>query len=242
MKKLFLILIVYFIMVMASCDAIITKPAPFIGSYIVRERPGSQGYIYSFSLRDNGEFTFIQCGGASTSETIVFTGKYDYTLSSFDFYNSTGTIIFMPEEPKDSSFESLIFTVGMENSYSFEWELPLTTVNSQLVLISNNKAVGLDITTSQTGAAELISSAEFQTILDNALKTEDDDSDSVDDGNADQQPSPDDDNPSIENPEDTPQQPPVEDEEEQPDSDGNESGEEEVVPPEEGTTEEEEKI
>ena len=241
MRRILTFALLSMILVFASCN-IITEPVPVIGNYLVRNRVGSDGYIHCFSLKADGTFIFIQRGGASTTETFIFKGTWESSLNHFDFYSASGTITFTPEEPKEVAYESLVFTVGEDNVFNFQWILDRGSVNATLSLDAVNDGLSNDI-----GTAQNISDTEFNEKLQDAedkingvVDTPSDEESPDDSEDADDTDS--DDNPSTENPDDTPQQPPVEDEEEQPDSDGNESGEEEVVPPEEGTTEEEEKI
>lgn len=155
MKKKLILLLLSISFVFASCN-IITEPNPLIGNYLVRNRVGSDGYIYCFSLKSDGTFVFIQRGGASTSETFIFEGTWNLSLNHFDFYSASGTVTFSPEKPTETSYESLVFTVGEDNEFNFKWVLDQSTVNATLELYAVNDGLSNDI-----GTAQNISDSEF---------------------------------------------------------------------------------
>ena len=165
MKRRLLILLSALIILASSCGvSIITDPMPILGNYLVKSGVSSNGYIYCFSIRDDGTFTFIQRGGASTTETFIFEGTWSASLNHFDFYHASGTITFTPTKPEAVNYESLVFTIGRDNVFTFQWVLDSGSVNTTFSLSAENEAVSMDI-----GMAQNISSAEFDEKLQDAL-------------------------------------------------------------------------
>ena len=162
MKKYLSIIVILLLLILPSCN-IITEPLPIIGNYLVRNRVGSDGYIYCFSIKDDGTFIFIQRGGASTSETFIFRGTWESSLSHFDFYSASGVITFTPDEPKEVNYESLVFTVERDNNFNFQWILDHGSVNATLALDAVDDALSKDI-----GTAQNISDDEFNEKLQEA--------------------------------------------------------------------------
>ena len=231
MRKIILSSLLAVILVLASCN-IITEPVPVIGNYLVKNRVGSAGYIYCFSLKSDGTFTFIQRGGASTTETFIFKGTWTSSLNHFDFYSASGTIVFSPDEPKEVSYESLVFTVGEDNAFNFQWILDQGSVNATLSLDAVNEGLSNDI-----GIAQNISDTEFAEKLQDA----------EDKINGVQDPTGDEDDETGEDQSGEENTPPTGDEDEQPSPDqpggdesdtGSESGNEPEQNPDPGMTEE----
>ena len=156
MKRIVLVSLLL-VMLLASCK-FVTDPMPLYGNYLAKENPSSHGYIYCFTLRKDGTFSFIQRGGATTTDVFIFEGTWNASLNHFDFYNASGIIVFTPEDDEEESgYESLIFTEGQPNQYRFQWTLDSQTVNATMSLEAISTTLSRDI-----GTVQNISDDEFE--------------------------------------------------------------------------------
>lgn len=135
MKKI-LITLMLSLLVFVSCD-VITEPMPLYGYYLAKAADSSSGYAYCFALREDGTFSFIQRGEGLTTDPFLFEGTWRADLSHFDFFSASGTITFTPDPEKftgSGSFQGLVFNVGSDNSFRFEWHMSSITVQTTLEL------------------------------------------------------------------------------------------------------------
>ena len=146
MKKMKYIMISLLLVLAVSCDT--SLPMPIVGSYRVSDFKEQSEAYYHLSLREDRTFTLYQWGGSYSAEPFVFTGKWDASLTAFDFKKAEGILRFTEVEgPAAESVTGLVLTAGQENNYRFFWSHDLNNADASLSLKSMNKYYCKDIST-----------------------------------------------------------------------------------------------
>ena len=104
-----------------------TTPNPIVGAYEIGKSDSSTGRIYELLLTKDGTFTLIQYAGANSTKSIIYTGSYELNLGYYDFFKSSGTIIFNPKTPEKLTVENGFFVVGTPKDLDYSWELDKKT-------------------------------------------------------------------------------------------------------------------
>lgn len=127
-RRIKIITAILAIIMLASCDSIITDPNPLIGCYKIVVADGA--YSYAFSLREDGTYDILQYAESGGYATI---GTYTIALASFDFKKATGYITFVVESQMEG-LSSYCFTKDVENRYAFEWDANAVDAVRTLIL------------------------------------------------------------------------------------------------------------
>ena len=118
LKRLLTKSIVLFVFILLCSCNIVTTPNPVVGYYKI-PTPGVTGaYSYAFALYDDGTYDMIQY---SETAGYITSGKYELSISSFDFESATGEITFTVEEQQEG-LHSYCFTKDVDNVFIFEWD------------------------------------------------------------------------------------------------------------------------
>lgn len=236
MNKRLLIISVLILFVFASCNMFVTNPNPLIGCYKVSDTYGSKAAYYYYVIEDNGYFLLWQSGGSTSSTSVVYEGVWEMSMTSFDFFNASGTLklhVTSLHNSEGTGGLSLSSEEGKNvNPFTFLWTLDESTGVTELVLATQDPDL-----CNLPGTAFSINEQEFERATGIDLTPDEETSENPDEDVPDTPEEPGTDEPgenpeTPENPdEETPEEPDTED----PDGDGSEE-----VNPDEGEGEDQE--
>lgn len=110
---------------------IITTPNPLIGCYKTPVT-GKSAYSHCFEIRNDGTFDFIEYHEDSA---YISSGTYEMSLSSFDFENATGLLVFTVDS-QTAGLSSYTLQKDAPNRYRFRWEADASDPSKTLRLDS----------------------------------------------------------------------------------------------------------
>lgn len=126
------------VLLISSCNMFVTNPNPLLGCYKVSETYGSKAAYYYYVIEDNGYFLLWQSGGSTSSTSVVYEGIWDLSMTSFDFFNASGTIklhVTSLHNSEGTGGLSLSSEEGNNvNPFTFVWQLDENSGVSELVL------------------------------------------------------------------------------------------------------------
>ena len=161
MNKRLLIISMITLFFFASCNMFVTNPNPLIGCYKVSDTYGSKAAYYYYVIEDNGYFLLWQSGGSTSSTSVVYEGVWDLSMTSFDFFNASGTIkLHVTSLHNSEGTGGLSLSSEEENNvnpFTFVWQLDENSGVSELVLSTQD----LDLC-NLPGTAFSISEQEFE--------------------------------------------------------------------------------
>ncbi|MBO8435628.1 MAG: hypothetical protein IAA97_01435, partial [Spirochaetes bacterium] len=143
-KRIILSMFAAILLLFSSCDMFIATANPLIGYYKVSDTYGSKAAYYYYYLAEDGMFGVYQAGGAGSSDEVVYEGVWEYSLSHFDFFTASGSIILHTTSflgNSDTSGLSLSIEEGNSNPFLFNWTLDKDTGITVLVLSTRDPDV-----------------------------------------------------------------------------------------------------
>ena len=142
MNKRLLIISIITLFVFASCNMFVTNPNPLIGCYKVSDTYGSKAAYYYYVIEDNGYFLLWQSGGSTSSTSVVYQGVWEMNITSFDFFNASGTLklhVTLLHNSEGTGGLSLSSEEGKNvNPFTFLWTLDESTGVTELILATQD--------------------------------------------------------------------------------------------------------
>ena len=216
------------VLLISSCNMFVTNPNPLLGCYKVSDTYGSKAAYYYYVIEDNGYFLLWQSGGSTSSTSVVYEGVWDLSMTSFDFFNASGTIklhVTSLHNSEGTGGLSLSSEEGNNvNPFTFIWQLDENSGVSELVLSTQDPDL-----CNLPGTAFSISEQEFERATGIDLTPDEETPETPDDEESPETPP--EEEPGTDNPDedDTPEEP-GEETPEEPDTNPENPGEEVTDP------------
>ena len=135
MKKIVFPIILIFLL--SSCS-FMKIPVPVYGCYaFLRGSTEAEGFGCQLQLEENGNFTFVQFGGASTPVPVVMKGTFTFNMDSYTYTEMNGTLSLVPDDSALNSVETIL-SKGVSNEYDVYWNIDPSTGISYINMKSSN--------------------------------------------------------------------------------------------------------
>ena len=97
----------------------------------------AEGMSCQLKLEENGEFTFVQFGGASTAVPAIINGTFKFDMTSYSYTELNGNLVLAVDSVENESIETIL-SKDSENQFFVYWKLDSNTGIAYIDLESKN--------------------------------------------------------------------------------------------------------